>query len=465
MHTPWGTSLAGAETLKHGATGRGHGSRAPQPIPTVSSGARRLLGGTRRDLGLDLARAFAVLSLLIPFGYWLQLIPVLEVLGPRRPSSPAEPLFAPILGAAAWPYAPQTSRSSSPVPSCDSSLLLLGVALMRGCHLPPSRVTPARADFSYSALRHARAWRYSPLLTLFVVHLPLGQSQCWQWSPAFITWTYTLLMDVAAQADAWTAVRLPLPSQTTASATRRARSSSGSCAGHHARAPLRQPAGKARNPRGTRRAGSPSTAPSAPTPSSASSTARRCCYPKPPATLYFWAEYARLLSARRECSPHRPPGPDVAERLHCAERNHYYTGPTVRLHRGRALRATGGWGTAVYWSAFLLLGAVIALGFCTPLVRMALHCGRGPWRRFAPHLRARLTQSELQTKRPPRPRSCAGRGHFYCSTSATEMLRVTKPGPVDRGFIFGMTGFEPATSSSRTTRAPKLHHIPMLTYQ
>ncbi|MCD3144895.1 hypothetical protein GFK07_21525, partial [Salmonella enterica subsp. enterica serovar Enteritidis] len=25
----------------------------------------------------------------------------------------------------------------------------------------------------------------------------------------FITWTYTLLMDVAAQADAWTAVQLP----------------------------------------------------------------------------------------------------------------------------------------------------------------------------------------------------------------------------------------------------------------
>ena len=34
-----------------------------QPIPTVSSGARAAsLGGTRRDLGLDLARAFAVLS-------------------------------------------------------------------------------------------------------------------------------------------------------------------------------------------------------------------------------------------------------------------------------------------------------------------------------------------------------------------------------------------------------------------
>ena len=50
------------------------------------------------------------------------------------------------------------------------------------------------------------------LLTLFVVHLPL-------WTVAvlavvtspFITWTYTLLMDVAAQADAWTAVQLPFP--------------------------------------------------------------------------------------------------------------------------------------------------------------------------------------------------------------------------------------------------------------
>ncbi len=29
--------------------------------------------------------------------------------------------------------------------------------------------------------------------------------------------------------------------------------------------------------------------------------------------------------------------------------------------------------------------------------------------------------------------------------------------------LVGMTGFEPATSSSRTTRATKLRHIPMLT--
>ena len=47
--------------------------------PTTSGGpALRAasLGGTRRDLGLDLARAYAVLTLLIAFGYWLQLIPV-----------------------------------------------------------------------------------------------------------------------------------------------------------------------------------------------------------------------------------------------------------------------------------------------------------------------------------------------------------------------------------------------------
>lgn len=57
-----------------------------------------------------------------------------------------------------------------------------------------------------------------------------------------------------------------------------------------------------------------------------------------------------------------------------------YAGPTVKaLTVGEHYIATGGWGTAVYWSAFLLLGAAIALGFCTLWSRMARSiAGRGP---------------------------------------------------------------------------------------
>ena len=56
-----------------------------------------------------------------------------------------------------------------------------------------------------------------------------------------------------------------------------------------------------------------------------------------------------------------------------------------------------------------------------------------------------------------RGRNTAGTGKTIAGT--------TKPRSSGPGLAVGMTGFEPATSSSRTTRATKLRHIPMLTYQ
>ena len=178
-----------------------------QPIPTVSSGARAAsLGGTRRDLGLDLARAFAVLSLLIPFGYWLQLIPVSWKFWIPQTLVPAEPLCAAILGAAAWRYARTANFPQLFAGTIVRflALLLLGVALMQGItYLPQAGVTVPAQGFSYTLpfdmLVHLALLT---LLTLFIVHLPL-------WAVAvlavvtspFITWTYTLLMDVAARAD------------------------------------------------------------------------------------------------------------------------------------------------------------------------------------------------------------------------------------------------------------------------
>ncbi len=71
-----------------------------------------------------------------------------------------------------------------------------------------------------------------------------------------------------------------------------------------------------------------------------------------------------------------------------------YAGPTIKAFTvGEHYVATGGWGTAVYWSAFLLLGAAIALGFCTLWSRMARSiAGRASRGDSRPHLRARLTE-------------------------------------------------------------------------
>ncbi len=139
-----------------------------QPIPTVSSGARAAsLGGTRRDLGLDLRRAFAVLSLLIPFGYWLQTsIPVSWKFWIPQTLVPAEPLFAAILGAAAWRYARTANFPQLFAGTIVRflALLLLGVALMQGItYLPQAGVTRTDAGLLLlPASTCSCTWRYSP---------------------------------------------------------------------------------------------------------------------------------------------------------------------------------------------------------------------------------------------------------------------------------------------------------------
>ena len=99
------------------------------------------------------------------------------------------------------------------------------------------------------------------------------------------------------------------------------------------------------------------------------------------ATLYFWAECARLLSAQAGMlTPVARLGQMSLSASIVLSGIIIYAGPTIKAFTvGEHYVATGGWGTAVYWSAFLLLGAVIALGFCTLWSRMARSiAGRGP---------------------------------------------------------------------------------------
>ena len=99
------------------------------------------------------------------------------------------------------------------------------------------------------------------------------------------------------------------------------------------------------------------------------------------ATLYFWAECARLLSAQAGMlTPIARLGQMSLSASIVLSGIIIYAGPTVKaLTAGEHYVATGGWGTAVYWSAFLLLGAAIALGFCTLWSRVARSvAGRGP---------------------------------------------------------------------------------------
>jgi len=63
-----------------------------------------------------------------------------------------------------------------------------------------------------------------------------------------------------------------------------------------------------------------------------------------------------------------------------------YAGPTIKAFTvGEHYVATGGWGTAVYWTAFLILGIVIAVGFCALPGRP-----RPPGGNPRPHFWARL---------------------------------------------------------------------------
>ena len=318
-----------------------------QPIPTVSSGARAAsLGGTRRDLGLDLARAFAVLSLLIPFGYWLQLIPVSWKFWIPQTLVPAEPLFAAILGAAAWRYARTANFPQLFAGTIVRflALLLLGVALMQGVtYLPQADVTVPAQGFSYSLpfdmLVHLALLT---LLTLFVVHLPL-------WAIAvlavvtspFITWTYIVLVRLYDNLQAKLAIPVVL-------------------------AVLALAVYRTFNPY---------------TELGFLNSPQVLLTLNLAATLYFWAECARLLSAQAGMlTPIARLGQMSLSASIVLSGIIIYAGPTVKaLTAGEHYIATGGWGTAVYWSVFLLLGAAIALGFCTLWSRMARSiAGRGP---------------------------------------------------------------------------------------
>jgi len=434
-----------------------------QPIPTVSSGARAAsLGGTRRDLGLDLARAFAVLSLLIPFGYWLQLIPVSWKFWIPQTLVPAEPLFAAILGAAAWRYARTANFPQLFAGTIVRflALLLLGVALMQGVtYLPQADVTVPAQGFSYSlpfvvhlplwaiavlavvtspfitwtytllmdVAAQADAWTAVQLpflashgvnhaqsaqliwvmclgivlvrlydnlqaklaipvvlaVTLFVVHLPL-------WAIAvlavvtspFITWTYTLLMDVAARADQWTATQLPFLANHGVNHAQSAQLIWVMCLGivlvrlyDNLQAKLAIPVVLAVLALAVYRTFNPYTELGFLNSPQVLLTLNLA------ATLYFWAECARLLSAQAGMlTPIARLGQMSLSASIVLSGIIIYAGPTIKAFTvGEHYVATGGWGTAVYWSAFLLLGAVIALGFCTLWSRMARSiAGRGP---------------------------------------------------------------------------------------
>ncbi len=420
-----------------------------QPIPTVSSGARAAsLGGTRRDLGLDLARAFAVLSLLIPFGYWLQLIPVSWTFWIPQTLVPAEPLFAAILGAAAWRYARTANFPQLFAGTIVRflALLLLGVALMQGAtYLPQAGVTVPAQGFAYSLpfdmLVHLALLT---LLTLFIVHLPL-------WAVAvlavvtspFITWTYTLLMDVAAQADAWTAVQLPFLASHGVNHAQSAQLIWVLCLG------IVLVRLYDRNPRSTRRAGArrlPHLQPlhRARLPQQPAGAA----HPKPGGNPVLLGRMcATALRTGGNAHPDRPPGPDVAERIHCAERNHHLRRAHRQgSHRGRALHRHRRLGHRRVLERLPAARRRNRPGLLHPLVAHgALHRRtRPPGGDSRPHLRARLAESELNTKATPSPRSCAGRGSPLYTQHLQQNLRQSLTRNLTRSLQQKYCGYDKA---------------------
>lgn len=359
-----------------------------QPIPTVSSGARAAsLGGTRRDLGLDLARAFAVLSLLIPFGYWLQLIPVSWKFWIPQTLVPAEPLFAAILGAAAWRYARTANFPQLFAGTIVRflALLLLGVALMQGVtYLPQADVTVPAQGFAYSLpfdmLIHLAILT---LLTLAVVYLPLWVLAVLTIAASpYLSWTHDILLEAAARADAWSAGAFPFLKANGLNLTASAQLLWVMCLGimlvrlyTSLGAKIAVPVVLAVLALSVYRVFNPYTGLGvldAPHVQLTLSLA---------ATLYFWAECARLLSAQAgTLTPVARLGQMSLSASIVLSALIIYAGPTIKAFTvGEHYVATGGWGTAVYWTAFLILGIVIAVGFCALWARMARSlAGRGP---------------------------------------------------------------------------------------
>ena len=359
-----------------------------QPIPTVSSGVRAAsLGGTRRDLGLDLARAFAVLSLLIPFGYWLQLIPVSWKFWIPQTLVPAEPLFAAILGAAAWHYARAASFPQLFAGTIVRflALLVLGIAVVQGAaYVPLPGVTTPAQGFAYSLpfdmLIHLAILT---LLTLAVVYMPLWVLAVLTIAASpYLSWTHDILLEAAARADAWSAGAFPFLKANGLNLTASAQLLWVMCLGillvrlyTSLGAKIAVPVVLAVLALSVYRVFNPYTrlgVLDAPYVQLTLSLA---------ATLYFWAECARLLSAQAGAlTPVARLGQMSLSASIVLSALIIYAGPTIKAFTvGEHYVATGGWGTAVYWTAFLILGIIIAVGFCALWARMARSlAGRGP---------------------------------------------------------------------------------------
>lgn len=358
--------------------------------PTTSGGSTlraASLGGTRRDLGLDLARAYAVLTLLIAFGYWLQLIPVSWRFWVPQLVTPAEPLFAAILGAAAWHYARTASFPQLFAGTIVRflALLVLGVAVVQGAaYVPLPGVTTPAQGFAYSLpfdmLIHLAILT---LLTLAVVYLPLWVLAVLTIAASpYLSWTHDILLEAATRADGWSAGAFPFLKANGLNLTASAQLLWVMCLGillvrlyTSLGAKIAVPVVLAVLALSVYRVFNPYTGLGvldAPHVQLTLSLA---------ATLYFWTECARLLSAQAGAlTPVARLGQMSLSASIVLGALIIYAGPTIKAFTvGEHYVATGGWGTAVYWTAFLILGAVIAVGFCALWARMARSlAGRGP---------------------------------------------------------------------------------------
>ena len=345
------------------------------------------LGGTRRDLGLDLARAYAVLTLLIAFGYWLQLIPVSWRFWVPQLVTPAEPLFAAILGAAAWHYARAASFPQLFAGTIVRflALLVLGVAVVQGAaYVPLPGVTTPAQGFAYSLpfdmLIHLAILT---LLTLAVVYLPLWVLAVLTIAASpYLSWTHDILLEAAARADAWSAGAFPFLKANGLNLTASAQLLWVMCLGimlvrlyTSLGAKIAVPVVLAVLALSVYRVFNPYTG------LGVLDTPHVQLTLSLAATLYFWAECARLLSAQAgTLTPVARLGQMSLSASIVLSALIIYAGPTIKAFTvGEHYVATGGWGTAVYWTAFLILGIVIAVGFCALWARMARSlAGRGP---------------------------------------------------------------------------------------
>lgn len=345
------------------------------------------LGGTRRDLGLDLARAYAVLTLLIAFGYWLQLIPVSWRFWVPQLVTPAEPLFAAILGAAAWHYARAASFPQLFAGTIVRflALLVLSIAVVQGAaYVPLPGVTTPAQGFAYSLpfdmLIHLAILT---LLTLAVVYLPLWVLAVLAIAASpYLSWTHDILLEAAARADAWSAGAFPFLKANGLNLTASAQLLWVMCLGillvrlyTSLGAKIAVPVVLAVLALSVYRVFNPYTG------LGVLDTPHVQLTLSLAATLYFWAECARLLSAQAGAlTPVARLGQMSLSASIVLSSLIIYAGPTIKAFTvGEHYVATGGWGTAVYWTAFLILGIVIAVGFCALWARMARSlAGRGP---------------------------------------------------------------------------------------